>query len=908
MINSASQSRESDTPWTALRGPITPEEIHAVLAEIVHFHRLHLDQTTPNTARLIDPNRAVPVATVRWRPRPPSRPDTLSHSLAPADEMDVLIDAAPSDLARQLTERLSTRTRRYSHADLAGITASMPLLGRYATPDPVWARWALIFRDHYVENTIGFLLSAHRAGIPAKWISALAKGDRTRNRDRIHATLLDQGFASGLLDNTAINAPDTHGAELARGLAGVDAFIDSAHREGRKVLAIDDGGLLAQGYGRVDAPRRVDAALELTVAGLKRIAAAGPLGIPVLNLAKSQLKIHLGYPEIADSCLRRLRELLPAYKLIGRAVLMIGFGTLGSRLAAALHAQGCQISVMDTDPLALIGAAESGYPTFRTVGDALRATEPFLVIGTTGEDALTHADLLALPDGAFLAPFATKDFSLLARPGHGLSATIIPGVGRHYQFSDGRSMILLGDGRSLNLFEADAIPNQGYDAYRAGTFIAATELCRRIDELGPGVHTDLVDDIIAASGLYDTYYETYLASGPPRPARTALRPAPTTARSAQVTHLSRACVVGYGVAGRLHSTILADHGAALTILDPKHQDLPTAHQSFPHGVAELPNTIVDQIGLWSVCCPTAEHLPVLRSILIRDPQARVLLEKPACQGHEIDAMAALLASHRNARIVPIDQYRHSRALTMLRDLMDHYESNQPIEAIAIAFTKDRTADISGGRFIDRSYGVLGYEWLHMLAILSQLIPPQAMATYLAANPNQSELWGTYDTRLFLSALTERGNININEQRIRIELSSNITGSTVPVASTPRTDPTKMDLWQRERRPADQRHRHITVHAGETRFRAHLEPVTAPGGWQLDRNQHRITVERAGHLLHDEVVKDSPLHTAINTAMMTLLGPDPLPPPDLAPLRRIAGLAELLRAQRPDAAAEAARII
>lgn len=82
--------------------------------------------------------------------------------------MEVLIDAAPSDLARRITERLSARTRRYTPPDLAGITASMPLLARYATPDPVWAGWALIFRDHYVENTLGFLLSAHRAGIPAK--------------------------------------------------------------------------------------------------------------------------------------------------------------------------------------------------------------------------------------------------------------------------------------------------------------------------------------------------------------------------------------------------------------------------------------------------------------------------------------------------------------------------------------------------------------------------------------------------------------------------------------------------------------------------------------------------------------------------------------------------------------------
>jgi hypothetical protein len=89
-----------------------------------------------------------------------------------------------------------------------------------------------------------------------------------------------------------------------------------------------------------------------------------------------------------------------------------------------------------------------------------------------------------------------------------------------------------------------------------------------------------------------------------------------------------------------------------------------------------------------------------------------------------------------------------------------------------------------------------------------------------------------------------------------------------------------------------------VRAGQTRFTAHLDPVTAPGGWQLDRNQHRITVERASQLLHDEVVEDSPLHTAIDTAVKALLGSDPLPALDLAPLCRIASLAELLRAQQP----------
>jgi hypothetical protein len=171
--------------------------------------------------------------------------------------------------------------------------------------------------------------------------AGLAARDRDRDRANYeqHATLLARGYASGVLDNTAINDPGARAAELARATAAVDAFIDAAHADGRRVLVIDDGGLLARGYGRGDTTRRIDAAIELTVSGLKRIAAVGPVSIPVLNLARSQLKTYLGYPEIAGSCLRRLRALLPAYKVTGRPVLMIGYGTLGSRLADSMLAK-----------------------------------------------------------------------------------------------------------------------------------------------------------------------------------------------------------------------------------------------------------------------------------------------------------------------------------------------------------------------------------------------------------------------------------------------------------------------------------------------------------------------------------------------------------------------------------------
>jgi S-adenosylhomocysteine hydrolase len=902
-IMMTTEPAHNDLPhsWSVLRGPGTPGKLHAILTDIASAHGLHLRRGDPQTVILAPDDGTARQVTIRWQQYTPARQGTLGHVRRPGPHLEILIDPGPgtAELTEQILARLSLCLDAYSDAELDQITATMPLVARYATPDLGLGGWALIFRDHYVENTLGFLLGTQRAGIPPSWIYALAKGDRTLNRDRVHATLVARGFASGVLDNTAINAPGTHAAELERATAAVDTFIDAAHAAGRRVLVIDDGGLLARGYGRGDAARRIDAAIELTVSGLKRIAAAGPVGIPVLNLARSQLKTCLGYPEIADSCLRRLRALLPAYKITGRPVLVVGYGTLGSRLAAALASQGCQVHVADTDPLALITAAQAGYRTYRTAREALHALAPFLVVGTTGDDVLSAADLALLPDGVFLAPFATRDFSLLTAPEHSQHTTSIPGIGCVYRLTSGRDAIMLGDGRSLNLFEADAIPNQGYDAYRAGTLIAAGILCRQADQIPAGVHTSLADEIIRDSGLYNAYYDTYLAA--PTPGPSSVRAQLTSSASTRHPALAglRACVVGYGAAGRLHAEILTGSGAELTVLDPKHQDLPKAYRSFPHSVDELPDAIASSITLWSVCCPTADHLPVLRSILGQDPEACVLLEKPACQSHEIGALAALLASYRNARVVITDQYRHARALPALTEVIARLAPGQPIDRIGVTFSKDRSVDILRGRFVDRSYGVLGYEWLHMLAVLAHLLPPQAAAAYLADDPQRAELWATYHAQLFVAALTERTSITVDSAPpVQVELASSITSPTVVLGSVPPASLSPSGQWRRGRRPSDDRHRHIVVHAGQAQFTAHLDPVTAPEGWQLDRNQHRITASRDGQLLHDEVIDDSPLHNAIRNSVSALLSGQPPPAPDLAPLRRIAALADYLRAQQP----------
>lgn len=929
-------SDPDETAWTVRQGPLTCEQLVDGITAIAEHHQMHISRADAQTLILTpSPSDSPPEQPasdgqagqdrrqirVRWRPYTPPAPDTLAHTVPESTE--ILIEHQPgARAAAELLAWLDHALNRFTATERAHITAAMPLLMNAAPRCVPLSKWALIVRDHYTENTLGFVCALREAGVPAQWIAAYAKGDRTLRRDRIHATLLDMGCTSSTLDNTAINAPASHSADLAEAHRNVDAFIDAAHAAGRPVMVIDDGGLIAQGYAAESSPRRADAALELTVSGLTRIRDVGGLAIPVLNMARSQLKTRLGYPEIADSCLRQLRTLLPGIKLIGRPVLVIGHGTLGARLARALADLGCQVHVVDPDPLARIDAAESGHTTHTRLADALARIRPVVITGTSGAAALTENDLALLPDGVYLAPFATKDFSALCTGAPGVRETLpVPGIGLRHRLDTGHGdtveVTVLGDGRSLNLFESDAIPSQGYDAYRAGTLIAAAALAQRHRDLAPGIHTDLVDDIIRQSGLYEDYYATYLhdqsatrrAEPQPQAApETSAGPTPVLRRNA-----ASVCVVGFGKIGRLHAEILTDQGVNLTVIDPKHQDLPQTYHTFTSGIDDLPPRIRADVDLWSVCTPTADHLPVLKSILRRNPRARVLLEKPACLGHEIDVFQNLLNANPQARVVVTDQYRHARVVDRLQDLMRYYEPAQPPSHVAVTFVKDRSGDIALGRFVDRSYGVLGYEWLHMLTILDRVLPRPAAAAYWASDPATSDLWATYHPDLFVSACTERSHLALPGGPLHIDLTSSI--NTPTFALTPhapqraaRVTGPHADLQieseagaqvMRQRRisPPDP-HRQLSVSAGKYRFTAHFDPVSVHGQ-SARRNRHLITVERDGALIHEEVVHDSPLHTAVHTATAALLGDAPTPAPDLTNLRRIAALAVLLRVYQPE---------
>jgi len=337
------------------------------------------------------------------------------------------------------------------------------------------------------------------------------------------------------------------------------------------------------------------------------------------------------------------------------------------------------------------------------------------------------------------------------------------------------------------------------------------------------------------------------------------------------------CVIGFGAAGRLHHKLLSELGFDVSVVDPAPGAVADGVPVLDRIEAALSRRPVD---VWSVCSPTATHVDTVAQVLAVDPEARLLVEKPLCRPWEIPGLTALLDAHPRARLVIMDQYRHSQAMALLRTLRWELAPRHTLTAVRVGFGKDRRADIAAGRFVDHDYGVFGYEWLHMLALLRGALTPETYDHYMGTGPREWALSVATDPELISTAAHERVAVD----GVEVELYSTIVGPD-PTGQVPVPDWFHLPVTAGE-----SRQRHVEVVAGPVRFGLDLDPVTLPRGTRLPRNTHRITAEGPG-LRREWLVHDSPLDNALRWSVATLLSPDGPPGLDLRGVARIGLLAE-----------------
>jgi adenosylhomocysteinase len=299
-------------------------------------------------------------------------------------------------------------------------------------------------------------------------------------------------------DDIAAALADRYGiAVFAR--AGVDRkgyyrHIELALNQVSPDFVIDDGGDLVETLHTRAAALLpgVKGGCESTATGvirLRRMAAEGALAFPVIAASDTATKRMVdntcGTGQSAiDGILRATNTLLA-----GKTVVVAGFGSSGRGVAEYARGFGAQVVVTEVDPVRALDASLRG---FRVLPMAEAAPIGEVFITATGSVDVIGADHLAvMRDGAILANAGHFDAEIDVRALAGLAAAVYPGVRPHvdaYDLGDGRTLLLLAEGRVVNLVAAEGHPPEVMDLAFGLEALALAWLAGNTDKLPAGVH------------------------------------------------------------------------------------------------------------------------------------------------------------------------------------------------------------------------------------------------------------------------------------------------------------------------------------------------------------------------------------------------------------------------------------
>jgi len=275
-----------------------------------------------------------------------------------------------------------------------------------------------------------------------------------------------------------------------------DAYYAHLHRalDGAPDLVVDDGGDLVNTLHaeRPELLPGVAGGCESTstgVARLRRMAAAGSLAFPVVaaDASVTRRMFDNGYgtsQSVIDGLMRATNMLLA-----GKTVVVAGYGSCGSAIAERAAGLGAQVIVTEVDPVRALDAIMSGY---RALPMAQAAPEGDVFITATGSrDVITGPHLAAMRDGAVLANAGHFDVEIDVRALADLAVEVHHGIrpnADEYVLDSGRRLILLADGRVVNLIAAEGNPAAVMDLSFAAQALALMWLISGEAGLAAGVH------------------------------------------------------------------------------------------------------------------------------------------------------------------------------------------------------------------------------------------------------------------------------------------------------------------------------------------------------------------------------------------------------------------------------------
>jgi adenosylhomocysteinase len=231
---------------------------------------------------------------------------------------------------------------------------------------------------------------------------------------------------------------------------------------------------------------------EETTTGVHRLyqmAEAGTLLFPAINVndavTKSKFDNLYGCRHSLVDGINRAVDLM----LAGKQAVICGYGDVGKGSAESLRAQGARVTVTEADPICALQALMEGYDVQRL--DDVIETADVIITATGNRDIVTIDQMRRMKHNAVLGNIGHFDNEIdmagLIAADDVERVNIKPQVDQ-LVFADGKTIIILSEGRLLNLGNATGHPSFVMSASFTNQTIAQIELFTRTESYPIGVH------------------------------------------------------------------------------------------------------------------------------------------------------------------------------------------------------------------------------------------------------------------------------------------------------------------------------------------------------------------------------------------------------------------------------------
>jgi adenosylhomocysteinase len=263
-----------------------------------------------------------------------------------------------------------------------------------------------------------------------------------------------------------------------RAEAGDVAFLDKAANEEEEVLfaAIKARLKTHKGWYTANA-NAIKGVSEETTTGVHRLynmEKDGSLLWPAINVndsvTKSKFDNLYGCKESLVDGIRRGTDVMMA----GKIAMVAGFGDVGKGSAASLRNAGCRVIVSEIDPICALQAAMEGYEVVTMEEAATRAD--IFVTATGNVDVITVDHMRAMKDRAIVCNIGHFDSEIQVAGLKNFKWDNVKPQVDQIQFPDGKRIILLSEGRLVNLGNATGHPSFVMSASFTNQTLAQIEL------------------------------------------------------------------------------------------------------------------------------------------------------------------------------------------------------------------------------------------------------------------------------------------------------------------------------------------------------------------------------------------------------------------------------------------------